>query len=126
MGHHISRIFMIPMLSPHKFQRFIFGQMFFDRIVGSLNQHIVKTCSFQNIGHGWWQTKGINCPSITENKSKAVNQNMLLYRVTHMYCSKYSLIQGVPAISTHFWFQFLTFLMVLSKKSNSAILTQMV
>ena len=35
-------------------------------------------------------------------------------------------IQGVPAISTHFWFQFLTFLMVLSKKSNSAILTQMV
>ena len=35
-------------------------------------------------------------------------------------------VQGVPPISTHFWFQFLTFLMVLSKKSNLAILTQMV
>jgi hypothetical protein len=36
------------------------------------------------------------------------------------------LIQGVPSIGTHFRFQSLTFLMVLSKKSNSAISTQMV
>ena len=35
-------------------------------------------------------------------------------------------IQGVPSIGTHFRFQFLTFLIVLSKKSNYAILTQMV
>ena len=40
----------------------------------------------------------------------------------HNYC----LIQGVPSIGTHFQFQFLTFLIVLSKKCNSAILTQMV
>ena len=36
------------------------------------------------------------------------------------------LIQGVPSIGTHFRFQFLTFLIVLSKKCNFAILTQMV
>ena len=34
-------------------------------------------------------------------------------------------VQGVPSIGTHFRFQFLTFLIVLSKKSNYAILTQM-
>ena len=37
-----------------------------------------------------------------------------------------SQIQGVPPISTHFWFQILTFLIVLSKKARFAILTQMV
>ena len=35
-------------------------------------------------------------------------------------------LQGVPSIGTHFWFQFLTFVMVLSKKAIYAILTQMV
>ena len=35
-------------------------------------------------------------------------------------------VQGVPSIGTHFRFQFLTFLIVLSKKSDYAILTQMV
>ena len=35
-------------------------------------------------------------------------------------------IQGVPSIGTHFRFQFLTFLMVLWKKANSAILTRLV
>ena len=35
-------------------------------------------------------------------------------------------IQGVPPISTHFRFQFLTFLMVVSKKANYAILTHLV
>ena len=34
-------------------------------------------------------------------------------------------IQGVPAISTQFLSQFLTFLIVLSKKARFAILTQM-
>ena len=37
-----------------------------------------------------------------------------------------TLLQGVPSIGTHFRFQFLTFLIVISKKSNYAILTQMV
>ena len=35
-------------------------------------------------------------------------------------------IQGVPPIGTHFWFQFLTFLMVLSKEARFAILTHFV
>ena len=35
-------------------------------------------------------------------------------------------LQGVPSIGTHFQFQFLTFLMVLWKKANSAILTRLV
>ena len=38
----------------------------------------------------------------------------------------YKLVQGVPAISTHFRSQFLTFLIVLSKNTRFAILTQMV
>ena len=79
VGHHISRIFMIPMLSPHKFQRFIFGQMFFDGIMSSLDQHIVKSCSFQNIGHGWWQPKGINCPSITEKNKQGCESTCFIF-----------------------------------------------
>ena len=35
-------------------------------------------------------------------------------------------IQGVPSISTHLWFQFLTFLIVVSKNTRFAIKTQMV
>ena len=35
-------------------------------------------------------------------------------------------LQGVPSIGTHFRFKFLTFLMVLSKKANYAILTHLV
>ena len=52
---------------------------------------------------------------------RAANDNF------HISCAFHSEdIQGVPSIGTHFRFQFLTFLMVLWKKSNSAILTQMV
>ena len=51
-------------------------------------------------------------------------QNLSLYRMSHQYCpniiaflSPQTQIQGVPPISTHVWFQFLTLLIVLSKKN---------
>ena len=62
-------------------------------------------------------------------KSKALNHNLESHseiKYTQYRFITNGHIQGVPSIGTHFRFQFLTFLMVLSKKSNSAILTQMV
>ena len=58
--------------------------------------------------------------------SKRKSSLILLWIIIAIIKSVADIIQGVPSIGTHFRFQFLTFLIVLPKKFNYTILTQMV
>ena len=58
----------------------------------------------------------------TDNKKLKFSHHMLVSKSWFIVLHN---IQGVPSIGTHFRFKFLTFLMVLSKKANYAILTHL-
>ena len=80
--------------------------------------------------HAWYEKitdQKFNCPAPAESELNPGNGQPILKVVdcddpsaTYRYDYKVN-IQGVPSIGTHFRFQFLTFLIVLSKKCNSAI-----
>ena len=78
--------------------------------VGNTKKNFFLRIFFSASGSKFWVCLG------EENK----NDKVWHYEKTFIQ------IQGVPSIGTHFRFKFLTFLMALSKKPNSAILTQMV
>lgn len=54
-----------PMLSPSKFQLFLFCQILFNRIMSTLNDQTRKFHSIQYIWHSWRHTKRIDTPART-------------------------------------------------------------
>ena len=75
--------------------------------VGNTKKNFFLRIFFSASGSKFWVCLG------EENK----NDKVWHYEKTFIQ------IQGVPSIGTHFRFQFLTFLIVVSKRCNSAILT---
>ena len=64
------------MLSPEEFQVLIFGQVLFDGIMRSLNEHGVEPDSLQQVGHGGSHAKGINGPTIAETQEASIYNHL--------------------------------------------------
>ena len=91
-----------PMLSPHKLQTFLLGQMLLNGVVGPLDEHAVQSDALEDVGHRRTHAKRINGPSVAEIKIKNyVRPSVFCSLDFVMFCSENQTnLRSIQAVGT--------------------------
>ena len=64
VGQHVGGGVVVPVLTPLELQVLGLGQPLLDRVVGPLDQHVVKADPLEEVGHGGGHAEGVDGPAV--------------------------------------------------------------